>query len=60
MKKAIYILASLFIMSIIGCTHTQQTVDESGLDVVNVRPDNAVANQPDYFRNLADFLYRVP
>lgn len=60
MKKAIYILASLFIMSTIGCTHTQQTVDESGLDVVNVRPDNAIANQPDYFRNLADFLYRVP
>lgn len=30
------------------------------MDVVNEVPDNAVPNQLDYYRNLADFLHRVP
>jgi len=60
MKKAILFLVPLFLVSILGCSTSESTVDEGGLDTVNVRPDNAVPNQPDYFLNLADFLHRVP
>lgn len=60
MKKAILLLISLFLTSIIGCSTSQSAVENKGLDVTNVMPDNAVPNQPDYYSNLADFLYRVP
>lgn len=60
MKKAILVLIPLILVTIIGCSTTQPAIDEGGLDIVNVTPHNAVVNQPDYFRNLADFLHRVP
>lgn len=57
MKKTIYLLIPLFLASIIGCSTSQSAFSE---DTVNVRTDNVVQNQPDYFRSLADFLQRVP
>lgn len=60
MKKAILILTPLFLVSFSGCFTSQSTVENEGIDIVNVVPDDAVSNQLDYFRNLADFLYRVP
>lgn len=60
MKKAILILIPLFLSSIIGCSTSQSAVENDGFDVVNETPDNAVSNQLDYYRSLADFLYRVP
>lgn len=60
MKKAILLLIPIFLVSIIGCSTSQSTVDERGLDVTNVIPDGAVPNEIDYYRNLVDFLYRVP
>ncbi len=62
MKKAILLLITLFLASIIGCSTSQPTVEDEGLEVVNEAQDNSenvVANQPDNFRNLVDFLYRV-
>lgn len=60
MKKAILLLLPLFIASIIGCSTSQSTVENKGLDVTNVMPDKAVPNKVDYYSNLADFLYQVP
>lgn len=60
MKKAILLLIPLLLVSVIGCSTSESTVENRGLDVDNVLPENAVPNQLDYYRNLADFLYRVP
>ena len=60
MKKAILLLIPLFLVSFLGCSTSESTVENEGLDIVNVTPENAVTNQLDYFRSLADFLYRIP
>lgn len=60
MKKATLLLIALFAVSIIGCATTERSVDETGFGVVDAIPDNAIPNQPDYYRSLADFLHRVP
>lgn len=59
MKKAIILLITLFIISVIGCSTSESTLENEGSVVVNDTPDNAVVNQPDNFRNLVDFLYRI-
>lgn len=60
MKKTILLIIPLFLVSLIGCSTSNSTVDIEGLNLVNVTPDNAVSNQLDYYQSLADFLYRVP
>tara|TARA_R100001143_G_C3361193_1_gene136094 strand:- start:7737 stop:8165 length:429 start_codon:yes stop_codon:yes gene_type:complete len=59
MKKAILLLITLFIVSIIGCSTSESTVDNNGSVIATETVDNAVVNQPDNFRNLVDFLYRI-
>lgn len=60
MKAAITILITLFILASVSCSTSENTVEPSGLDTVNLTPDNAVVNQPDHYRNLVDFLHRLP
>ncbi len=47
-------------MTAIGCTSSENTLEHSGPDMANVIPDNSVQNQPDHYRNLVDFLHRLP
>lgn len=60
MKAVLTILISLSILAFVGCSTSESTVDNEGLDTENITPDNAVVNQPDYYRNLVDFLHRLP
>lgn len=61
MKTTITILFSLFLIATIGCTTSENAADHSsGVDIVNVTPDKSVVNQPDHYRNLVDFLHRLP
>lgn len=62
MKVVNILLVSLFLLSITGCSTSEQAVDEGGLDVENVTPDDesTVQNRPDQYRNLVDFLHRLP
>lgn len=66
MKKAILLFIPIFLVFVIGCFTTKPNVEESGyveergLDMTNVIPDGAVPNEIDHYRNLVDFLYRVP
>lgn len=60
MKKAIFLLISLFLVSIIGCSTSESTVETDDLGVSRTSAENSVQNQPDSFRNIVDFLHRVP
>ena len=60
MKVAKIILISLFALSLAGCSTSEKTVEQSEPVLKNSIPSGAIAYQPDYFRDIADFLYRMP
>lgn len=60
MKVIKIILISLFTLTFAGCTASERTVEHAGPEISNNIPADAIVNQPDHFRNLVDFLHRLP
>jgi TonB-dependent SusC/RagA subfamily outer membrane receptor len=55
------ILISLMLL-IAGCASSEQTASsqQQHAELENVRPPGSISDDKDYYRNLADYLYRVP
>ena len=57
--KTLITLWITVVLSLAGCATLNQD-RPAGMDRGNVVPDGAVTDDMEYFRSLADFLYRIP
>ncbi len=66
MKQALYffLISTLFLIA--GCSSTepvssaQEGSDTPHIELENIRPADGISDDRDNYRNLADYLYRVP
>lgn len=65
MKRSVtFSLLFFLLVWITGCASTESTANdsnsESETELKQVRPDGAISDDEDYFRDLGDYLHRVP
>ncbi|TVQ66115.1 MAG: hypothetical protein EA360_06980 [Balneolaceae bacterium] len=59
MKTSLLLWITILLLTSMGCaTVGQQT--SGGMTIQNELPDGAVTDHMNYFRSLADYLYRIP
>jgi len=66
MRVPALLLVLALIISAIGCSTTEraseheESVFAESVELKQVRPDGAISDDRDYYRDLGDYLYRVP
>ncbi len=66
MKVLSRLLILLLVVGLAACSTSEQTAHgdlasfEGSVELENVRPDGAISDDRDYFRDLGDYLQRVP
>lgn len=59
--KLLFTLPLLFLfVGFTGCASTESTSNNSQTKLENVRPDDSISDDNNYYQNLSDYLIRVP